>query len=112
MKAIPIKFENNKQVQCKPEEATFLKFHIPSVARVQTLPVIINGSRQGTNCWTWNGDTEKPTLRPSVLVTGYCGDIDADFRCHSWINDGSVQFLSDCSHELANKTVELLDISL
>lgn len=30
--------------------------------------------------------------------------------CHTWINDGKVQFLSDCSHEFAGQTLDLLDV--
>jgi hypothetical protein len=29
-------------------------------------------------------------------------------RCHSFVNDGSVQFLGDCEHELAGQTVAML----
>jgi hypothetical protein len=68
--------------------------------------VITHGTREGTGCWTWNGSIDAPTLRPSVLTTGH------DFRCHSWINDGKVQFLSDCSHEYAGSTLDLLKVEL
>jgi len=27
--------------------------------------------------------------------------------CYSYITDGRIQFLSDCTHELANQTVDL-----
>ena len=109
MKAKPLKIENGEQVECLPEDATHLLFKLPSNnGLVQCLPVITKGSRRDNNAWTWNGDTEKPTLRPSVLVTmDYAGK---PFRCHSWVNDGEAQFLSDCSHELVNQTVELLEV--
>ena len=35
------------------------------------------------------------------------GMIDA--ICHSFITDGSIEFLPDCTHELAGKTVPLED---
>lgn len=41
------------------------------------------------------------------------GELDADgFRappavCHSFIRDGQIQFLSDCTHALAGQTVPL-----
>lgn len=31
--------------------------------------------------WTWNGDRERPTLRPSVLQVGGC-------EWHGWLTDG------------------------
>lgn len=112
MKAKPMKLiEGKGYVQCEIEEATHIRFNMPSIAKTQTLPVITKGSRVNTPCWTWNGSTDKPTLKPSVSVEGYCGDEDTDFKCHSWVTDGKVQFLSDCTHNLANKTVDLLDIN-
>jgi hypothetical protein len=84
--------------------------------------------------WKFNGDYDKPTFTPSVLVTS--GHYSADFaerkrkdpahdcwctfrqkhpgvttfecfRCHLFVKDGFVQFLADCTHELAGKTVPL-----
>ena len=31
-------------------------------------------------------------------------------RCHSFVTDGRIQFLSDCTHALAGQTVDLPDI--
>jgi len=46
---------------------------------------------------------DKPTFSPSLLVFK---DVPAR-RCHSFVADGSIQFLSDCFHELKNQTVEI-----
>lgn len=54
---------------------------------------------------SFNGDFDKPTFRPSVLVTW--GKLQPDWRCHSNVKDGMIQFLNDCSHELKGKTVPL-----
>lgn len=66
--------------------------------------------------WTFNGDFEKPAVRASVLIWSYQfnsatgkHDIECD-RCHSFITDGMIQFLSDCMHPLAGQTVELPEI--
>lgn len=66
--------------------------------------------------WTFNGDYENPTIRASVLTRGYrknqntgLHDIEVD-RCHSFITDGKIEFLSDCHHNLAGQTVELPEI--
>jgi hypothetical protein len=105
MKAKPVKFIYGEGYKdCSIEEATHVTLNIPGPTGKLTLPVIIKGTREGTGCWTWNGRTDEPTLRPSVLTTNHL------FRCHSWINDGKAQFLADCTHELANQTVELGEV--
>jgi len=77
--------------------------------------------------WTWNQSLEEPTVSPSILVNGtralvdgkpvhwfkYEGEYPAercDFICHSFVKDGQIQFLGDCSHDLKGQTVPLPDI--
>ena len=56
--------------------------------------------------WTWNGDLELPTFSPSVLVRyGYIQGVPK--VCHSFVTDGRIQFLGDCTHALAGQTVDL-----
>ncbi len=80
--------------------------------------------------WGFNGDYDKPTFTPSILVRSghflpehkpgeacwctYCAEDEEDGepgfsckRCHSFVTDGQIQFLSDCSHALAGQTVAL-----
>lgn len=80
--------------------------------------------------WGWNGNVEKPTFTPSVLVRGILEDMDEAtqaaydalgpeqlrgalhdprFRsvCHSFVVDGRMQFLGDCTHALAGTTVDI-----
>jgi hypothetical protein len=78
---------------------------------------MIGGRREGTPNWTWNGSVDAPTVRPSVLTKGSQGHTDndgnrtiTDHVCHSWINDGKVQFLDDCTHEFAGQTLDLLEV--
>lgn len=52
-------------------------------------------------CWTWNGDWEKPTFNPSLLYPS------KTVRCHLYVTDGQIQYLSDCDHHLAGKTVPI-----
>lgn len=81
--------------------------------------------------WGFNGDGDKPTFTPSVLVrSGHYargeepGNCYCDYaeryperepvewkcvRCHSFVTDGRIQFLSDSTHELAGQTVDLPD---
>lgn len=58
----------------------------------------------GVNGWVWNGSMDKPTFTPSLL----CNQNEPN-RCHSFITGGNIQFLSDCFHPLAGKTVEIPD---
>jgi hypothetical protein len=61
--------------------------------------------------WTFNGNLDRPTFQPSLLVNGRANfENPAVPRCHSFITDGRIQFLSDCTHEMAGKTVELPEV--
>ena len=74
--------------------------------------------------WTWNNDREKPTLSPSILVRSTVPITDEErdrimagetfeprpLVCHSYVTDGRIQFLSDCTHALAGQTVDLPDM--
>lgn len=72
--------------------------------------------------WGWDGSVDRPTFTPSVLVEGVHKLTDDEcaaymrgdalpeprpFRCHSFVTDGQIQFLGDCTHALAGKTVPL-----
>lgn len=79
--------------------------------------------------WEWNGDKDCPTFSPSILVRsghyvpghkGECWckfnannpDEKPDFECsicHSFIRNGKIEFLNDCTHELKGKTVKMED---
>lgn len=79
----------------------------------------------GVPQWEFNGDIEKPTFSPSLLVTSghYCRGQEGKecwctfeerfgkepgmscYICHSFVRDGKIEFLSDCTHELAGQTV-------
>jgi hypothetical protein len=59
--------------------------------------------------WTFNGDRVKPTFRASLLVhpVNLPDGTPVYPRCHSYVTDGKIEFLSDCTHALAGQTVEL-----
>jgi hypothetical protein len=84
----------------------------------------------GAGGWTWNGNKDRPSFTPSVLVTsghytpgdhGGCwckfnaeriakGLETSGFkceRCHCYVTDGKIQFLPGCTHALAGKTVPM-----
>jgi hypothetical protein len=58
--------------------------------------------------WEFNGDMNKPTFKPSILVQSSYADKHE--VCHSFVTDGKIQYLGDCTHELAGQTVEIPDI--
>lgn len=79
--------------------------------------------------WGWNGNTEKPTFTPSILVRGRdltptgqaaydawyeagCSRPAPEFEsadtiCHSFVTDGQIQFLGDCTHAMTGQTVPI-----
>lgn len=72
-------------------------FHCPGCGHSHRLTV--NGRRNSNDAsWVWNGSLDKPTFTPSLNVVGYC---------HSIITDGRIMFLTDSTHKLAGKTVDI-----
>lgn len=105
MKAKPMKLVYGQgYFPCGLDEVTHVKLRMPGPLEYRMIPVILKGTREGTHCWSWNGDTERPTLKPSIPTTSHT------MRCHTFVNDGQVQFLSDCSHELSGQTLPLLEL--
>lgn len=117
MKAKPLKIVKGEgYVECSIEEATYIELNLPCPLDKRIIPVIISGSRDNNErlVWTWNGDTDKPTLRPSVLTNGGRWNSEwtkyTEYKCHTWITGGEAQFLSDCTHDKVNQTLPLLDV--
>ena len=98
----------------------YLLFRCPGCRDAHTIKVA-----GGNALWGWNGSVEKPTFTPSVLVTAFVMSDEGhdmlergekppngqypghEVRCHSFVADGRIQFLSDCTHALAGQTVDL-----
>jgi Family of unknown function (DUF6527) len=101
----------------------YVSFQCPGCNDKHCIPV------EGPRAWGYNGNPDKPTFTPSILVTSghyvprhkpgdqcWCtwdkadqADFD-DFKCtlcHSFVTDGRIQFLADCTHVLAGQTVDL-----
>lgn len=62
------------------------------------------------NRWTFNGDEERPTFSPSMLVHPNPNANPPSPLCHSFVRDGRIEFLSDCTHALAGQTVDLQEL--
>jgi hypothetical protein len=71
--------------------------------------------------WEFNGNLEKPTFSPSLLIR-FTKDPTPEEQirilsgepfqpkqlvCHLFVRDGMLEFLTDCTHELAGKTVPM-----
>lgn len=82
-----------------------LVFHCPACKYGHHIQINTEFTNQGPY-WGWNGSLDAPTITPSILVRGN------EFggwspRCHSFVTDGKIQFLNDCTHALAGQTVEI-----
>jgi hypothetical protein len=86
-------------------------FHCDGCESAHVIPIT------GPHAWGWNGSMDAPTLTPSILVT-YPANPEAleefkewrtERRCHSFVTNGQIQFLGDCTHKLANQTVPIPD---
>jgi hypothetical protein len=95
---------------------------------------MVNVAGTGKPVWGWNGSMDRPTFTPSVLVSWDCmsevgrarskvfrdqygrypdhteNPYDEHHVCHSFVTDGRIQFLGDCTHKLAGQTVDLPEI--
>lgn len=92
-------------------------FYCPACKR----PHLVNVTPDGGGCtWSFNGDIEKPTLAPSVLTTlppGTRQNADPEYVdglppdvCHLFVKEGEIQYLGDCTHEFAGKTIQMIDV--
>jgi hypothetical protein len=69
----------------------------------------------GPNAWGFNGDFDRPTLSPSILVhpaphLAEDGSAYQTPRCHSFIRDGRIEFCGDSEHQFAGQTLDLSEI--
>ncbi len=64
----------------------------------------------GECVWNFNWDIDLPTVTPSILVQWTEGPEQIRNVCHSFITNGKIQFLGDCTHELAGQTIDLPEV--
>jgi hypothetical protein len=115
-----------------------LEFKCPGCGWKHDLPVTDYQNSKGVpenllaqkrHHWTFNGNFDQPTFHPSVhwkvghyvdnLRKDQCGNCtyfegkgekSSCGVCHSWVRDGMIEFLNDCTHALAGQTVALPEI--
>ena len=87
----------SKIIQYKNGEQTRYHFWCPACNRMH----IVTDA--------WDVDLTTDTISPSVLVNvGHANPNEP--ICHSFVRKGKIQYLNDCTHKMAGKTVELQDL--
>jgi hypothetical protein len=93
---------------------SFWYFYCPGCKEVHCYRDKAGDKAPGRPIWQFDGNTEKPTFSPSLLRTteGYKDEeVNIPRRvCHLFLTAGKLQFLGDCTHELAGQTVDLPDL--
>lgn len=74
--------------------------------------VFYTKKKDGKPGWTFNGDINRPTFSPSMNSTATPSDPEdgKPYRCHSFVRDGRIEYLGDCTHAMAGQSVELPDM--
>ena len=86
--------------------AHYVGFKCPGCKNHHVLPTSLEGQ---DSKWGFNGDFASPTFSPSILQREFDGD-SVIAVCHSFVRNGEIQFLGDCTHALAGQTVVLDEI--
>lgn len=61
--------------------------------------------------WQFNGDLEKPTFSPSLLINiEFTDPSKPNHTCHSFIAEGQWRYCNDSTHALSGQTVDMEDI--
>lgn len=85
-------------------QKTYL-FWCPGCEEVHGLPVR-NDPNDGVHpSWTFDGNLEAPTFRPSLLHPHKP-------VCHLFITGGRIHFQNDCDHALTGKVVDMVEMDL
>ena len=87
------------KIKVHPNDPTMYMFWDVALDRTNAFYV-----RDQHPSWSWNEDYECPTVSPSIRLIHTGNQVD-----HLFIRDGKIQYLNDCTHELAGKTVNMVD---
>lgn len=108
-----------------------LSFYCPGCKGYHT----VTTGRKEHPVWSFDENYENPTFSPSILVRsghyvpGHKKDDDIEEECwckynkanpekaapftcgicHSFVKNGKIQYLNDCTHELAGKTIDMIE---
>lgn len=79
------------------EKGDYLCFYCPGCRQYHCFTV------KGEKAWQWNGSKTAPTFSPSLL----CNGSDPARRCHLFVENGQIRYLSDCWHDLKGQTIPM-----
>ena len=99
-------------------QSGLVAFYCPGCKKTHAIRIV-----DGPPCWSFNNNGDRPTFSPSIKVWGTLPITDDEharimagekveprpFVCHSFVREGQIQFLDDCTHALKGQTVELPD---
>jgi hypothetical protein len=65
----------------------------------------------GNRGWQFDGNAESPTFTPSLLLKRSRADYEGcGPRCHLFVTAGKIAYCSDCEHEYAGRTVDMVPV--
>lgn len=80
---------------------------LPESTGLHLLPV---NSKEKTPSWDFDGNLAHPTLSPSILTKHGTIVDGVEQICHSFLQYGQFQYLSDSTHSLAGKYVTMVPL--
>lgn len=84
-------------------------FDCPGCGDSHEVAVHPHKNAQGAS-WLFSGNLDKPTFSPSINARVKRTELGLpDKVCHAWVVDGWIKFVTDSTHQLAGKKVELPD---
>ena len=84
-----------------------LLFHCPGCGHAHSYRIKPDPDNAQAPVWTWNQSMEQPTFRASLL--NQAPYPDGMRICHLYVTDGKIEYLNDCTHELAGQTIEMVN---
>lgn len=104
-------YYSNEHYEIDPQQRVFIFENVGQKSAMLYMPgmpcpVAINISGPHP-VWGWNGDIYKPTFSPSILTRLPWGEDQREIVNHVFVRDGIIQYLGDCTHEYAGKSLEL-----
>jgi hypothetical protein len=91
------------KIRVRRESIGCFSFICPGCGREHTYTT---AEAQSAHTWQWNGSLSSPTFYPSMIVRSHPVAV-----CHFFVTNGRIEFVSDSTHALSGKDVELPEIS-
>lgn len=59
------------------------------------------------HAWAYDGNEVSPTFHPSIKVSGQHPETGEPTVCHSYLRQGQFEYLADCTHAMAGRSMPL-----